>query len=54
MIIKSQTINQVPHNTKLIRFLDLNGGEKSVGEVDHNEICTNFHSVHDKKPPRIK
>ena len=42
MVIQSQ-IGNVPDDTKLLRFLDVYGGEKSVGQIDHREIYTNFH-----------
>src|SRR4051812_44248904 len=36
-------LDNISDDTKLIRFLDLNGAEKSLGIIDHGEIYCTFH-----------
>lgn len=40
---KQYQITDITDETKLIRFLDLNGAEKSVGVFNHNDIECLFH-----------
>lgn len=42
-MIKQSQECAIHDDTKLVRFLDLNGAEKSIGIIDHDEIECTFH-----------
>lgn len=42
MIANTQT-SEINDDTKLVRFLDLYGAEKTIGTIDHGEINCTFH-----------